>query len=194
MLSANACLLVEENMEWARRIALAVARQVGARSWTDDLVASAFEGLCIKAAEWETAPVEDVRDNDTFRSFAHARVSGKAFDTFRTLTHRGHLVLEPMPEGNTYIGRHEFFMMWRFEAPENDEDLFDELRVDADRYLHSDQERQAIMLTLAGVPLKEIGRMWGLTESRACQVLKKAERVLRAARIEAERENEVRCS
>jgi DNA-directed RNA polymerase specialized sigma subunit len=111
-------------------------------------------------------------------------VKFQAYDTWRGITHgrsktKVMVILdEPVRDLDGEITMGE-----RLAAPEVEETIEERLakvRHDADLYLDDDKERQVILLASAGLTLEEIAELWGMTPSRASQVMAKAAEHLRA--------------
>jgi RNA polymerase sigma factor (sigma-70 family) len=182
--------LVAENAGWAKAVARQQLRGHAQRSvWVGDAESAALVGLWKAARSWN--------GTGEFRSWAWLRVRGSVLDEYRRLTHRNRSTrcacagadLDCATCGGT--GRPLPPLMVSLDERESDnhfrglvEEQLAEVLDLANACLRG-RELEVVLLSLDGLLLADIGRLWGTTESNACQAMIKAKKRLRAAALRA---------
>ena len=185
--------LVAENAEWAKAVARRLLSGHAQRSvWVGDAESAALVGLWKAARSWS--------GEGEFRGWAWLKISGAVLDEYRRLTHRernrrcacagaeldcaicggtGH----PLPPLMVSLDERESENHFRGLVAAGEDPTAAQLAevLDLANACLRGRELEVVLLTLDGLKLSEIGRLWGTTESRACQALTKAKKQLRAA-------------
>jgi len=140
-----------------------LARKIGYRSPVldvDDLAASG--ALALVRASYDYDP-----GLGTFFSYVYRRVYGAMIDEVRRMTHKGKMKYQyGLPEG---FDEKDFTVV-----VDNAHDLAGALRSLSDRY-----RKVLVLRNVEGKTFKEIGALFGVGESRACQIHSRAVKRLR---------------
>lgn len=179
---------VAPHVDYARQVALRTMRY-WPRSWWEDGISDGMVGLMQAAHAYQPGL------GATFRTFAHSRIRGAVIDGLRAwrgrtgdwgFEGRGHRQLEFYSyDEPDYIDKHGEPVFRQFWV---EEEILDGLLEDEDRQLVVESiarlpERQRMIVALyyfEQMTLREIGELFGLTESRLSQIVAGIENHMRS--------------
>lgn len=193
--------LMAENFGWAKAMGRRQLRGVPSSAlFFGDAESAALVGLWKAARSWN--------GEGEFRSWAYLRIRGAVIDEYRQTTHRrrnpshrcacagadlncstcngsGH----PLPRLTVSFEVLEAENHFRgMASPEDDDDPTERQLAEVLALAHAHlrgRQLEVVLLSLDGLLLSDIGRLWGTTESNACLALTKAKKRLRAAALRA---------
>jgi RNA polymerase sigma factor (sigma-70 family) len=147
--------LAEQYMPLANSMACRMSKRLPFDVTLDDLKSAAFYALAEAASRY------DPSFGVSFPSYARARISGEMFDCLRRSSPR-------MPEFEDCESRHE-------QSRVETDDFFDFLCSE----LGEEDGKSLRMYYVDGRSLGEVGRARGVSESRACQIIKECHSKIR---------------